>query len=236
MRIVTPSKIEQVAWEGYLEPLGEVSKGAHSRVRVTLGEPVWWSVNEAMESKVGEKWVSPVGDKRYILVRLACTLHPPSGRLTRYTEATLKAYLRPRQEDAGAVLAHDLYPQRLTVDSKGKMALGLLGEGLNFIEGADINIMQPGIEIEYQQVFPVVQGFGLGESNPYWRFAHHAKHPLLGSQFVYLVVATPPNSRGVQLVVKLIATLQTRWGPIRLGIPEDARIYISRTIGEVPIA
>ncbi len=41
MHIVTPTEIEQVAWGGQLEPLGEVyrPKSAAS-YRVTLGEPV----------------------------------------------------------------------------------------------------------------------------------------------------------------------------------------------------
>ncbi len=41
MRIITPEEIEQVAWEGALESLGQTySKGVTASPRVTMGEPV----------------------------------------------------------------------------------------------------------------------------------------------------------------------------------------------------
>ena len=58
MRIITPTEIEHVAWEGYLEPLGETFKGAPSP-RVTLGEPAWWPAEQAMEGGTGKKWTPP---------------------------------------------------------------------------------------------------------------------------------------------------------------------------------
>ena len=76
MRIITPTEIERVAWEGYLEPLGEVFKAHTIRSRVTLGEPAWWPAEQALEKETGKQWVPPSGDRRYTLVRLACTLHP----------------------------------------------------------------------------------------------------------------------------------------------------------------
>jgi hypothetical protein len=51
MKIITPTKIEHVAWEGVLESVGEAKRGGES-AQVTIGEPAAWSVEEAME---GEK-------------------------------------------------------------------------------------------------------------------------------------------------------------------------------------
>jgi hypothetical protein len=93
---------------------------------VTLGEPAWWPAEQAMESETGKKWTPPAGDRRYTLLRLACTLHPPGDPRARYAEPTLSAYLRPRHGGvAGTVVAHDLYLQRLTADDKGKFTIGL---------------------------------------------------------------------------------------------------------------
>ena len=54
MRIITPTEIDNVAWEGCLEPLGEVFKDVRSLPRVTLGEPSWWPAEQAMESETGK--------------------------------------------------------------------------------------------------------------------------------------------------------------------------------------
>lgn len=229
MQIITPTEIEQVAWDGYLEPLGESFKSA-MRPRVTLGEPAWWPAEAAMESETGKKWTPPASDRRYTLLRLACTLHPPDDARARYSEATLTAFVRPRSAGSGAVVAHDLYPRRLTAEEKGTFKIGL-GPELTFAKVLDVSLLEVGAEIEYPQVFPVVQGYGLGESRPYWRFAHHSGHPLEGCQSVYAVLDAPRGADGVRLSVELIATLETRWGPIRLGLPQEAGANVSRTIG-----
>ena len=228
MRIITPDEIEQVAWEGALEPLGAAFKEAAPTPRVTLGEPVCWPAEQAMEGETGKKWTPPAGDTRYTLVRLACTLHPPDGPRTRYTEATLTADLRPRQGER-LIVAHDLYPQRLTAETKGTYTVKL-GPDLKFADVVEAKLLEVGAEIEYRKVFPVVQGYGLGERRPYWRFAHHAASPLVGCQSVYLVVAAPRDAGDVQLGIELVATLETRYGPIRVGLPQEAQAQISRTI------
>jgi hypothetical protein len=228
MRIITPTEIEHVAWEGYLEPLAESFKGAESLPRVTLGEPAWWPAEQAMEGETGNKWTPPSGDRRYTLLRLACTLHPPAEARTLYKEATLTAYLRPRH-DVGRVVAHDLYPQRLTAEEKGTFKVGL-GPDLKFAGLVDVSLLEVGAEIEYQQVYPVIQGYGLGESRPYWQFAHHEAHPLLGCQSVYAVLDAPEDAGGARLSIELVATLETRWGPITVGLPQEAQAHLSRTI------
>lgn len=231
MRIVTPSEIEQVAWEGNLEPPAQMYRGVRSAAAlapVTVGEPVWWAPEEALESQTGKKWMPPAGDRQYTLLRLACSLHPPAEGRARYNEATLSAYLRPRQ-GIELVIAHDLFPQRLTAEDKGKFTFGL-GPDLKFGALA-ASLLEVGAEIEYHKVFPVIQGYGLGESRPYWKFAHHATKPLLGCQSVYVVLAAPKDARGVRLSVELIATLETRWGPITVGLPEEVRDHLSWTIG-----
>jgi len=228
MRIVTPTEIEHVAWEGPLEPLAESFKGAESLPRVTLGEPACWPAEQAMETETGKKWTPPAGGRRYTLLRLACTLHPPAEARSFYTGATLTAYLRPRR-DVGRVVAHDLYPQRLAAEEKGAFKVGL-GPDLKFAGLLDVSLLELGAEIEYRQVYPVIQGYGLGESRPYWQFACHSSHPLLGCQCVYAVLDAPGDAGGVRLSVELAATLETRWGPVTVGLPQEAQAHLSRTI------
>jgi hypothetical protein len=230
MRIVTPTEIEEVAWDGYLQPPGKVVRLTEAPLpRVTLGEPAWWPAEQAMESETGVVWTPPAGDRRYTLVRLACTLHPPREERSSYSEVTLTAYLRPVR-GGDRVVAHDLYPQRLAAEQKGTFTVGL-GPDLRFSGLVDVSMLQVGAEIEYHQVFPVIQGYGLGESRPYWQFTGHSSHPLLGCQSVYILLAAPADAGGVRLSVELDATWKTRTGGIlRVGLAEKVWANVSRTI------
>ncbi len=172
--------------------------------------------------------VAAADDKRYALVRLACTLHPLAAPRARFIDATLTATLSPRG-GARLIVAHDLYPLRVTADSKGTYTVKL-GPELKFADGTDIKLGEIGAEIEYHQVFPVIQGFGLGERQPYWQFEHHAASPLLGSQSVYLVVAAPRDAGDIQVTIALVATVETRFGPIRVGTPQSGQADLTRTI------
>ena len=41
----------------------------------------------------------------------------------------------------------------------------------------------------------------------------------------------PEGAGGVRLSIELVATLETRYGPIRVGLPEEARAHVGRVIG-----
>lgn len=226
MRIITPEEIEQAAWEGALASAAvSFSKGVTAGPRVTIGEPVWWPAEQALKSETGKEWARPAGGRRYTLVQLSCTLHPPAEARTRYTEVTLTAHLRPHLA-GGTAIAHDLYPQRVTAERQGKFTVDL-GPELKFGPTTNLKLGEVGAEIEFRRVFPVIQAFGLGESQPYWQFKADATAPLLGSQSVYLVVAAPEQAGGVRLDIDLVATLETRFGPIRVGLPEEARTHLN---------
>jgi hypothetical protein len=224
MRIVTPVEIEEVAWEGYLEPVGEVYRSA-ALPKVSLGEPTWWTA-DALEAETGKKWTVPAGGQRYTLLRLACTLHSPE-RGSAFADATLTTYLRPAGS-AGQAVAHDMYPLRETAEQKGKFNVAV-GPDLKF-GPVDASLGSAGLELELHRVFPVVQAFGLGQPNPYWKFERHKTNPLLGSQYVYAVVAAPPEASAVRLTVELVATVDTGWVPMRFKTPEQAEARISRSM------
>jgi hypothetical protein len=231
MRIMTPAEIEEVAWEGRLEPLAESSglSGPGPLPVVTLGEPAWWPAGQAMETETGKTWSPSAGGHAYTLLRLACTLHPPAEARGHYRGATLTAYLRPAH-GRGRVVAHDLYPRQRTVEETGTVKVGL-GPDLKFAGLADLKLLEVGAEIEYPQVYPVIQGYGLGESRAYWQFQAHSGFPLAGCQSVYAVLDAPGEAGGVRLSIELMASLETRWGPVRLGLPREAAVHLSRLVG-----
>ena len=231
MQITTPTEITSVAWEGELvAPATSYALPTQERPVVTIGQPAIWAVAEALENQVGQKWTPPLGDADYWLVRLACTLRNPSGRQT-ITEAEQRLYLRPRNNSAGetAAYAFSLFPDRLGVENKKEFSASL-GPELTFVSGFGLKVGELGAKIEYRKVFPVIQSYGAGESTPYWVFKPHAAHPLEGSQSVYAVAVARANAGGIRASVELVVTVETQFGPIRFGTPEEANVHTGFTI------
>ena len=223
MLIITPQEMQEVAWEGKLV-VSQVFRGETGAPPVvTIGKPEVWPVEQALESETGKKWAPPLGEARYWLVRLACTLREPPGR-SRIREATQTLILAPRPAEAGVenVYAKDLFPLRVGVEDKGSFTASL-GPELGFVSGASIQAGEVGATIEFRKVFPVIQAYGAGESTPYWEFKPHAAYPLNGSQFVYAVLAARKPAEGLRAHVELTVTTQATFGPVKFGMPETAR-------------
>lgn len=216
----------ELAWEGYLEPLGETLRGSQLP-RISLGKPATWNA-AALQSELGRAWTPPDPALAYTLIRLSCTLHPPDDRDARYTLARLEAPLSLRQ-GPGQAIAHDLFPLQQTAPESGKFAVGL-NPKLKFAQAIDAELLEIGVEKSYAAAFPVVQAYGLGEASPYWLFQAHAQFPLQGSQKTYLVVAAPPDS-GLRLHLRLAVTIEhRRWGVWQYGPPQTATTHLTFAI------
>lgn len=230
MHIITPVEMTS-AWEGELVESGIVKAATRSlRPVVSLGRTEIWPVAEALESETGKKWVAPSGDAHYWLARLTCTLHEPSGAEA-ITEATQSLFLRPQPHAAGekSAYAQQLFPVRLGVEDKTDFTLSL-GPELGFASGASVKAGEVGATIEYRKVFPVIQGYGVGEANPYWEFKPHAANPLIGSQCVYAILVARAPASGLRAHVEVTVTTQTVWGPIKFGTPEEAQEHTTFTL------
>ena len=232
MHIVTPAEIKCVAWEGEMvapPTMYGIPFYKHGPV-ATIGQPAIWAVAEALDNEVRQKWVPPIGDAEYWLLRLACTLRQPIG-LPRITEAQQTLVLRPRNAAAaaGATYAHSLYPDRLVVEDRRQRTV-TLGPELRFGGAVELRLGQLGTRIEYIKAFPVIQSYGTGEPEPYWVFRAHPSHPLEGSQHVYVVVASRAGAGGIQALVELTATVQMPGGLARFGLSEEARAHTRFTI------
>jgi hypothetical protein len=234
MHIETPTKIQDVAWEGALTPaptmLEAYSKAPLARPVVTLGRPEVWPAAEALKTEVGRDWLPPQGVTRAWLVRLACTLRDPAGSV-RIKEAEERLYLRPRPAgvETRAVTAFSLFPDRLTTETDVEVNV-VLGPELTFASGAGVKVGELGATISYRKVFPVIQSYGAGETMPYWIFRPHVQRPLEGSQFVYAVVVARGGAHGVRGTVELVVSQETGLGPLRFGLPDDARAHVGFTL------
>ena len=224
MLITTPASIASVAWEGELVP-PENTYAAKSpvKIRATIGQLEIWPAAEALENEVGRKWVPPLGDAHYWLVRLACTLREPSGQLNlTEVQQTLSLSPRSRHEQPGAVYAFSLVPERLAVEQKGELS-ATLGPELKFGDAVELKVGELGAKIEFKHVFPVIQSYGAGEATPYWLFRPHLSHPLDGTQFVYAVLVDRAGPDGILATVELTVTAQNQFGMLRYGTPYEAR-------------
>jgi len=230
MRIATPTEIEEIAWEGPLEPPA-VAKAIGKDVRpvAAIGKPEVWESAKALENEVNRVWTPPLSGASFWLVRLACTLRKPAS-LVDISEVEQALYLRPknRQAKADSTYAYSLFPDRLTAESKTEFTVNL-GPALKFGE-AEFNLGGAGATIEYRKVYPVIQSYGAGSPSPYWLFKPHAAHPLEGDQFVYAVLAAQQDAGGIRVSLDLKVTIETGLGPFKFALPDKARANLSFTV------
>jgi hypothetical protein len=219
MHIDLPDQITP-AWEGALEPPATLKGGTDTqRPQVTIGQPEFWPAAAVFAT---DAWKPPRTDMHYWLLRLACTLHPTSGS-EHIREAQQALALRPRTEGAapGSVYAFSLFPERISAEDQREFSVSL-GPELTFGE-ATVSAGSISSTLTYRSVFPVIQSYGVGEATPYWIFQRHASYPLTGSQFVYAIIAAAHRAGGVRFDISLVVTLEHRLGPIRFGLPREAR-------------
>ena len=167
-----------------------------------------------------------MGGAEYWLVRLACTLREPPG-LRSITEAHQVLSLRPQNSQIAnsSTYAYSLFPERLAVEDKTEFSISL-GPEVKFADGSEFKVGQLGAKIDYRKVFPVIQSYGVGESDPYWIFKRHPKHPLEGSQFVYAVVVAKAGVTRIQAGVDILVETSV----MRFGMPREARKDMTFTI------
>jgi hypothetical protein len=231
MKIQTPATLtsDQIAWEGELVPPEEVTlgtKGTRPAARAALGKPVWWPAAAAVAGETGNTWTPPAGDRRYTLIRLSCTLYPPRHRRTHYQEAHLRVRLKS-VDGNGRVVAHDLYPDKITTPAQGKYSIKL-SPALKFVKAIDLSLGELGAEIAYERALPVAQSYGQGGNTPEWRFTHQPAHPLQGDISVYLVSDAPADV-DAWLELDLVATLSTTYGPLTVASPDPVTAHIAQT-------
>ena len=97
MHVVTPAEIESVAWEGELvAPAVAYALPPPQRPVVTIGQPAIWPVAEALEARLGQKWVPPLGEAEYWLDR-----DPASGE-----DSLVGIWRNPQGGKCGELLFH----------------------------------------------------------------------------------------------------------------------------------
>jgi hypothetical protein len=233
MHITVPDGFGQIAWEG--EVATPVDSSVFRDIRdpqapvLTVGRPEVWNVEDVMPQHTGQVWIPPLGDGHFWLVRVAITLQEPEGR-SRISGAKLSLFIQsdPTVEHAEAY-AFTLIPERVGADTKREWT-AVLEPSLKAAEVADVKAGRVGVTMDFSQVYPVIQAFGVGTPYCGWTFQPHPKAPIAGSQFLYVVIAARPAAQRVRISLGFVAEIETKIGLIQLQPPQTSQGYLQFTI------
>jgi hypothetical protein len=228
--IETPEEIGDVFFEGELEPEPDMGgpvepPGEGARPRVTLGQPICLG-KFGVDFKAHHVTAAMRRQNDYYLLRLACSFRPlPEGK---WTFAALSAYLRPTVGEA-PVIAFDLFPQEVTELQEGEITVGVKPD---LSLGQVVKIGLGGVEtvIKYRRLEPVIIGVGAQCSDPGWEFSAHARHPLLGNRFLYLIVQKPHQAPAVRLSLHLTAQVETARGRFKSTLRRRDKDHLSLVV------
>ena len=180
--------------------------------------PAQWADGQLL----GDKWQPPLGVGHAHLVRFAFSLRA-DGR-TKITAAEFCLSL-----NAGTVF--DCFPREQTIEQDRSVTLAF-EPSLKLADTVDVSLGKAETTIDIGRVIPVIHTEGIQSARLCWRFAAHAKFPLLGDKLTTAVITLPPGVTTAQARLDLAVTCEDRLGPIRLGMPATDQRKLEWMIGD----
>jgi hypothetical protein len=170
------------------------------RPLVSLGKPNFWKLEQPSQRSARDIQEA----NEFYLARIAFSIKTKTDPID---EAKLSIELK---SPMGTVTAFDMFP-RAQVDEKITNMKLILSPELKFSNLIEASVAKFETSIENVRIVPVVDAFGVGESEPYWLFRNHKKHPLRGIRIVYLIIEKPYKASAV-MKLEITAHLKTRKG------------------------
>lgn len=228
MHIITPKNISPKSWEGRLiANTGRLVPSASVSPIVTLAHAKIWPITDMLLPQD----TPPAPNTAHWLVQYGIHLHQPANHVSNITEAQLSLYLCPQDQcDLSHIYAHSLFPTQTTGETPSTYNV-ILSQDLSFAYDAAPNGQKTIATIIYHKAYPITQGHGVGKCTPYWIFKPRHTLDLVGCQFIYAVIAASTEVRSIDLIAELIVTVNTLHGPIRFGLPPEAK---SRSRFKIP--
>jgi hypothetical protein len=204
MWLRVPETIDQVVWEGALQPdewqpvfrdgsREPPATGDRHDVRdlpiVSIGRPDVWPLTALVEAHdLPAPLRAMLSEVSFYLVRLSCSFRPTHER-TRIEWARFAVTLWP--DEAGRVAtAFDLHPLLVTQEVKRNLKVSL-SPSLKFHE-VEAGLGELGVGLEYPEIQPTISASGAGESEPCWDFSPTAGERVQGSKWMHLLVKAQP--------------------------------------------
>jgi len=224
MHIITPTEIPFIVWQGNLiAHTGRLIPTSSLPPVAALGQAEVWPIAAALETAPGQ-WTPPKPDTEYWLLRQGVQLFQ-NAPISNILEAQLTLYLHmPHDPKASLIYAHSLFPTLLNPEQPAETDI-ILRTDLSFSGASGLEDTQPHARLTYRRTFPIMRGYGAEKCTPYWNFKPSGPHALEGCQYVYLVIAIPREvaRADVEMLTELIVTVNTLRGPLRFGLPSEAR-------------
>jgi hypothetical protein len=243
MLITTPAEITNILYEGPLEfrpsadgRLGqredsglwtELAEG-ESPV-VTVGEPQVWNIAEVYQIEALPLPASIsllLREADFFLVRLACSFRP--GRRTHLEWARFAVNLSALNPAAPDPVALDLHPLEL-YDQMQRNVHIKLSPALKFTE-IEATIGEVGLELQYNELIPVITAVGVQERNFSWELQETEQHPLRGARWFHTMLKRPRGAGGIIARFEVVTDAVTSRGLLRAALREQERTRLSRVI------
>jgi len=225
MWLKAPETIDQVLWEGALEPATDeavervgrewaargVKENAHDAVRdlplASIGRPEVWALPELYPpDKMPYSLRAKLGEADFYLVRLACSFRPRKEQ-SRVEWARLTVHLLP-DSTARQPIAFDLHPLMVTQEVRRNVKV-TLSPSLKFQEiGAEIGGVEFGFE--YPELQPLISASGAGEEKPSWDYEEAKGAMVQGSKWMHLLAKAPKGMETVRAILDLVADVRVR--------------------------
>ena len=218
-----PKNIDDVLWEGPLEPTSEVAvehmrrelseRGLESKVSeyvrylpiVTIGRPRAWPLEQLYGAEEMPPLLRTERERSDLyLIQLACSFRPVREEI-RIEWGRLVARLLPDQREHQP-LALDVYPREVLHHVQRNIKV-TLGPTLKFKE---VEASIGGVEFgcSYEEIQPTISAAGIGECIPMWDFTQHPGLPLHGVRVLYLLVSAPKETSPGSAVLDFVADVR----------------------------
>jgi hypothetical protein len=225
MRLQVPETVENVLWEGALEPatgdaverLGQewAVQGVKGSVRntvrdlpvVSIGQPQVWTLPEVYPpDKMPHPLRARLDEADFYLVRFPCSFRPVR-RESEVEWARFRVRLPPDGE-ARQPIAFDLHPLRVTQEVKRNVKV-TLGPSLKFQE-IEAKIGEVAFGFEYPELQPLISAAGAGETEPSWDYEEAKGVTVQGSKWMHLLARAPKGMEVVRAILDLAADVRVR--------------------------
>ncbi len=225
MWLRVPEEIENVLWEGALEPAAEDAADRLGRewaargikgspadaIRdlpvVSIGRPEVWTLAEVYPpEKMPHLLKAKLEEADFYLVRLGCSFRP---RRDDNQVEWARFLVRLLPDCAGRQpLAFDLHPLMVMQEVRRNVRVSL-SPSLKFIE---IEGSVGGIEFgfEYPELQPIISAAGVGEAKPSWDYEEAKGVKVQGAKYMHLLVKVPKGMTPVHATLDLVADVRVR--------------------------
>jgi len=225
MWLQVPEAMENVLWQGPLEPATEeaverlsrewVERGDKADPRdeirdlpvVSIGHPeVWLLAQLYPPEKMPPMLRAKLEEADFYLARLACSFRPRRDELE-IEWARFLAHLVP--DDTGQQpVAFDLHPLQVTQEIRRNVKVSL-SPTVKFME---LEAAVGGVEFgfEYPELQPLVTAAGAGEVTGSWDYEEAKGMRVQGIKWMHLLVKTPKGMTSGKAVLDLAADVTVR--------------------------